>query len=74
VVIALTGFLLSTNVRVNRTVAVTNDTADLVEQGVDEVNQISRIVGDGNRTIDPHVGAQQKTGQGNDDEYRDTTP
>ena len=36
VVIALTGFLLSTNVRVNRTVAATNDTADLVEQGVDE--------------------------------------
>mgnify|MGYP002603533714 CR=1 FL=1 len=38
------------------------------------LHQISRIVGDGNRTIDPHVGAQQKTGQGNDDEYRDTTP
>ena len=42
VVIALTGFLLSTNVRVNRTVAVTNDTADLVEQGVDEVNQLQQ--------------------------------
>ena len=45
VVIALTGFLLSTNVRVNRTVAVTNDTADLVEQGVDEVNQLSDQTG-----------------------------
>ena len=38
------------------------------------LHQIGRIVGGGNRTIDPHVGAQQKTGQGNDDEYRDTTP
>ena len=44
VVIALTGFLLSTNVRVNRTVAATNDTADLVEQGVDEANQLQQDV------------------------------
>ena len=29
VVVALTGFLLSTNVRVNRTADVTSDTADL---------------------------------------------
>ena len=28
VVVALTGFLLSTNVRVNRTTTVTNDTAE----------------------------------------------
>ena len=46
VVIALTGFLLSTNVRVNRTVAVTNDTADLVEQGVGEANQLQQDVSD----------------------------
>ena len=46
VVVALTGFLLSTNVRVNRTVAVTNDTADLVEQGVDEANQLQQDVSD----------------------------
>ena len=46
VVIALTGFLLSTNVRVNRTVAATNDTADLVEQGVDEANQLQQDVSD----------------------------
>ena len=51
VVIALTGFLLSTNVRVNRTVAVTNDTADLVEQGVDEVNQLQHT--------EPRQGLQQ---------------
>ena len=38
------------------------------------LHQIGRIVGGGNRTIDPHVGAQQKTGQGNDDEYCDATP
>lgn len=31
---------------VNRTVAVTNDTADLVEQGVDEVNQLQQDVSD----------------------------
>ncbi|NMM98905.1 MULTISPECIES: DUF881 domain-containing protein [Bifidobacterium] len=46
VVIALTGFLLSTNVRVNRTVTVTNDTADLVERGVDEANQLQQDVND----------------------------
>ena len=46
VVIVLTGFLLSTNVRVNRTVAATNDTADLVEQGVDEANQLQQDVSD----------------------------
>ena len=33
-VIALTGFLLVTNLRVNRTTVVTSDTADLVEQRV----------------------------------------
>ena len=47
VVIALTGFLLSTNVRVNRTVAATNDSADLVEQGVDEANLTDALKADG---------------------------
>ena len=51
VVIALTGFLLSTNVRVNRTVAATNDTADLVEQGVDEANQLQQDVSDSGVTV-----------------------
>ena len=46
VVVALTGFLLSTNVRVNRTADVTSDTADLVEQGVDEANQLQQDVSD----------------------------
>ena len=46
VVVALTGFLLSTNVRVNRTADVTSDTAGLVEQGVDEANQLQQDVSD----------------------------
>ena len=45
-VIALTGFLLSTNVRVSRTATVSSDTADLVEQGVDEVAQLQQDVND----------------------------
>lgn len=46
VIVALSGFLLSTNVRVNRTVTVTNDTADLVEHGVDEATQLQKDVND----------------------------
>lgn len=42
VVIALTGFLLSTNVRVNRTVAATNDTADLVSKAWTRPTSCSR--------------------------------
>ena len=38
------------------------------------LHQIGRIAGDVGRAVDPHVGAQQKTGQGNDDEHCDTTP
>ncbi|PLS23910.1 DUF881 domain-containing protein [Bifidobacterium imperatoris] len=46
VLIALTGFLLSTNVRVNRTTTVNNDTADLVEHSVAEVSQLQSDVND----------------------------
>jgi uncharacterized protein YlxW (UPF0749 family) len=46
VIIALTGFLLSTNVRVNRTTTVTNDTADLAKQSVGEVNDLQKDVND----------------------------
>lgn len=46
VVVALTGFLLSTNVRVNRTATVNNDTADLVENSVAEVSQLQTDVND----------------------------
>ena len=64
VVIALTGFLLSTNVRVNRTVAATNDTADLVEQGVDEANQLQQDVSDLTKQADA-ARAQRQRRNGN---------
>lgn len=43
-VVALTGYLFVTNLRVNRTTTVTSDTADLVEQRVDEVNKLQSEV------------------------------
>ncbi|MBT1169764.1 DUF881 domain-containing protein [Bifidobacterium sp. SO4] len=52
VVIALTGFLLSTNVRVNRTTTVNNDTADLIEHSVDEVAGLQKEVTDLTSQID----------------------
>lgn len=44
VVLALSGFLLVTNMRISRTSSNASDTADLVEQGVDEVNQLQNDV------------------------------
>lgn len=44
VVLALSGFLLATNLRVNRTAVVTSDTADLVEQRVAHVNRLRKDV------------------------------
>ena len=46
VVVALSGYLLMTNVRVNRTSVISSDTADLVEQGVDEANQLQDDIRD----------------------------
>ncbi len=43
-VVALTGFLFVTNLRVNRTATVTSDTADLIEQRVQEVNKLQEDV------------------------------
>ena len=40
VVVALTGFLLATNIRVNRTAVVTSDTAQMVEQRVERANKL----------------------------------
>lgn len=40
VVVALTGFLLATNIRVNRTATVTSDTAQMVEQRVEQANKL----------------------------------
>lgn len=39
-VVALTGFLLATNIRVNRTAVVTSDTAQMVEQRVERANKL----------------------------------
>ncbi|MDF7663152.1 DUF881 domain-containing protein [Bifidobacterium sp. ESL0763] len=40
VIVALSGFLLMTNLRVNKTAAVTSDTAELVQQRVGQVNKL----------------------------------
>lgn len=40
VVVALTGFLLATNIRVNRTATITSDTAQMVEQRVEQANKL----------------------------------
>lgn len=45
-VVALTGYLLVTNLRVNRSTVVTPDTADLVEQRVEESNSLRAQVDD----------------------------
>ena len=43
-VLIFSGFLLATNLRVNRSVVVTNDTAELVEQRVKKVNSLQAEV------------------------------
>ena len=43
-VVALTGYLFVTNLRVNRTATVTSDTASLIEQRVQEVNKLQEEV------------------------------
>ncbi|ETY70484.1 DUF881 domain-containing protein [Bifidobacterium moukalabense] len=43
-VLMLSGFLLTTNLRVNRSVVVSNDTAELVEQRVKKVNSLRKEV------------------------------
>ncbi|MBT1174306.1 DUF881 domain-containing protein [Bifidobacterium sp. LC6] len=62
VVIALTGFLLSTNVRVNRTTTVNNDTADLVEHSVAEVSQLQNDVNDLQKQVNNLTDALGATG------------
>ena len=44
VVVALTGYLFVTNLRVNRTSTVSSDTAGLVEQRVNQVNTLQKEV------------------------------
>ncbi|KAB7788792.1 DUF881 domain-containing protein [Bifidobacterium cebidarum] len=62
VLIALTGFLLSTNVRVNRTTTVNNDTADLVEHSVAEVSQLQADVNDLQKQVNNLTDAINATG------------
>lgn len=45
-IVAFSGYLLVTNVRVNRTATVTSDTADLVEQRVEHVDQLQKDITD----------------------------
>lgn len=45
-VLALTGMLLATNLRVNRSVTVSSDTADLVEQRVKYANDLQKEIND----------------------------
>lgn len=52
VVVALSGYLLMTNLRVNRTATVSSDTADLVEQRVERVEQLSEDVKELSSQID----------------------
>lgn len=52
VIVALSGFLLMTNLRVNRTVTVTSDTADLVEQRVKRVDELQKDVSSLSSQID----------------------
>ena len=58
-VLLFSGFLLSTNLRANRSVGVSNDTAELVEQRVKKVNSLrseidalSTRVNDLSKTLD----------------------
>lgn len=71
VVIALTGFLLSTNMRVSSTATVSNDTADLVEQGVEQVNALQEDVNNLTAQIDTLTGVldsdSKQQGTGDDD-------
>lgn len=43
-IVAFSGYLLMTNMRVNRTTTVSNDTADLVEQRVKRVDELQKDV------------------------------
>ena len=73
-VLLFSGYLLSTNLRVNRSVVVSNDTADLVEQRVKKVNSLqsevdslSSRVNDLSKTLDSQNanGSQDSENAGN---------
>lgn len=73
-VLVFSGYLLSTNLRVNRSVVVSNDTAELVEQRVKKVNSLrsevdalSSRVNDLSKTLDSQNadGSQDSENAGN---------
>ncbi|MCT6900971.1 MAG: hypothetical protein M3Z40_07980, partial [Bifidobacterium sp.] len=46
VVLALVGYMLTTNIRVNRTVTVTSDTAGLVEERENKAAELRKDIND----------------------------
>lgn len=52
IVVALVGFLFSTNIRVNKSTTVSNDTAELIEQKVSQVNTLQKQVDSLSKQID----------------------
>ncbi|WEV41966.1 DUF881 domain-containing protein [Bifidobacterium sp. ESL0682] len=71
VVVALTGFLLMTNLRVNKTSVVSSDTAQLVQQRVDQVDKLQKQVkslGGQINTLNKYAGKDAaKTGNSSED-------
>lgn len=51
-VVALVGFLVSTNIRVNKSATVSSDTAELIEQRVAKVNELQEEVNDLSAQVD----------------------
>lgn len=64
-VVALTGFLLMTNIKVNKMATVSSDTAELVEQRVTQVNRLQKQVKD----LGAQVNTLDKAANGDKTEY-----
>ena len=58
VVVAITGYLFVTNLRVNQTSTVSSDTAGLVEQRVKQVNTLQKEVNALSRSEERRVGKE----------------
>ncbi len=67
-VLMFSGYLLATNLRVNRSVVVTNDTAELVEQRVKKVESLSKEVD----SLSSRVNDLSKTLNSQDDDSQDS--
>ncbi|MFT8705146.1 DUF881 domain-containing protein [Bifidobacterium aquikefiricola] len=73
VIFALTGYLLITNIRVNRSVTVTSDTAGLVEERVDKVNSLSAQVSRLSSRINSLKSSTSETGKGESEDPGSST-